>query len=605
MADSSDYSTFDSDSDYQSDSPGRFPNIIDCKHMELDEYPDCGLIFVGTEDAPSLVSMAITKQPYSTIGFFYKTRVSGRLAINVIMVDIYRFTLPSWTGKGSTLQDLIENPLVNRVAIKGLRPIMDEDDYVDRDATNILHSKFRQAMGLILQNGTETSLTEVISQLFGYEVDHPTKGVTAIEMINRVIALIGEESKVPQDGSLSAAAIRSLDAPDILGNDIESKGKMMQILAANFNQQEVDNPSVANKLMQSYIVENDLFDDLIEIPLPPRDCCVKLERQQVSIMLQSDYMAAIVSQFVKMLVNDQGFYRTVLAGFNQTRMVTIKREDEYRKSLLDLADDGENLARLLIKWIYRGEIDYIKLLSLVSKFDDTRDSIAQKHNCVMGDRMKLPIINKSKLLLLRKNRKPTRIPDRMNCQATDGEGRKHDGPEDEGHKDEEHKDEGYEDEGYEGDAKRAEDREWAEDRDGSRDDKRYLVGAHLALRDQFQKILDIMNCEERDPIVDLNDMLKNMNDIGSALGIEAPPLELLPGEYSCRAILNITNVSPCCVPLVLKCGKHITLPLANADLSGFDRDVLEEILETLDLTASTDYRFSKLRGQITFRLAHM
>jgi hypothetical protein len=551
-SDSYDYRNSDTGSERSNwESDSSTPDYHSKRDINLEELPDCGLIFVGTEDAPSLVSMAITKQPYSTIGFFYQTRFSGRIDVKVIMVDIYRFTIPSWTGKGSSLRDLIENSLVNRIAIKGLRPVIMEDEKIDDEATSTLNSRFRQAMGLILQNGTETSLTEVISQLFGYEIDNPTKGVTAVEMINRVISILGEDSKVPQDGSLSAEAIRSLEGPDVLGGDIESKGKMMQILASNFNQQEVCNPSVANKLMQSYIVENDLFDDLINIPLPNRDLCIKREMQQVSIMLQSDYMAAIVSQFVKMLVNDQGFYQTVVAGFNQTRLVSLKREDEFRKSVLDLADDGEKLARLLIKWIDQGEIHYVKLLSLVSKFDDTRDAISEKHDLVIGERLKLPIINKSKLLLLRKNRK-------SHCPDT-------------------------------------------RDR---REDKRYLVGAYMALRDQFQSILNMIDNEDRDPIVDINDMMSNVNDIGSALGVEVPPLKLISGEYSCRAILNVSNVSPCCVPLVLRCGKHITLPLANADLTGFDQDALEEILETLDMTASTDSRFNHLREQITFKLAH-
>lgn len=512
--------------------------------LDLHDLPDCGLIFISTDDSTALVVKAITKQNFSTIGFFYKTNVSGSVEVKVILVDVYRFTVSNWLGQGASLRDILENNLVNNVAIKGLRPIFDDSGEIDERATQNLYSEFRQAIALVIRNGTETSLREIICQVFGYQVDSPTTGVTPVEMVNRVIASIGKEHQIPQDSSFSAEAIESLKGPAILGNDVASKGKMMQILAANFNQQEIDDPSVANKLIQSYIVENDLFDDLRNLPLPPRDPNKVRQEQEATAILQSDYMAAAVSQFVKMLIHDQGFYQTVVAGFNETRMLDRKKEVNFRHSILDLADDSKELAKLLLRWIHKGEADYCELLSLISKLDDTRECIADRHNIYLSERTKLPIIDRSKMLLLRK--------DHHRCH-----------------------------------------------------DSRYLVGAFLALRDQVNETLSEIqhSSDYDDPVININQMVKNINDMGEALGLSVKQLCPIPGEYSQKAIINITGSKEHHLPLKLKCGKSISLPLHGANLDHFDRQTLLEILEVLDVTASADYRFDPLRRQITYHLA--
>jgi hypothetical protein len=530
------------DSGYSSRSSSRSGEYGD--EFDYEDLPNCGLIFIATEDAPSLVTSAITKQPFSTIGFFYKTSMSGKLEVNIVLVDVYRFTIPDWLGNGASLRDLINNDLVSKISIKGLSAIRDEDGEIDENATECLCTEFRQAIAQVVGNGTETSLTEIICQLFGHKIDKPTSGVTPVEMVNRVIATIGKSDAIKPDGSLSASAMRALEGPDVLGSDISSKGRMMQILAANFNQQEVNDPSVANKLMQSYIVENDLFDDLIDIPLPERDPHKLRERQEVTLMLQSNYMERAVEQFVQMLVTDQGFYETVVSGFNQTRMISQSKETDYRKSILALADDSEELGRLLVKWINSGEVQYTKLLSLLSKVDDTKDMISYRHDICIGDRIKLPLVDSSKLLLLRKDV-------------------------------------------------------------DTRHDSRYLVGAYMALRGQFNDILRDINTGAggRDPVIDINAMVKNMNDMAIAMGICTHPLVPIEGECSYRAIINVTSVPPTRVPLVLKSGECVSLPLFNADLAQFDRCTLEEILETLDTHSTADYRFNTLRRDITARLA--
>lgn len=513
-------------------------------YLDLEDLPDCGLIFISTEDPVALVAKAITKQNFSTIGFFYKTNVSGHVEIKVILVDVYKFIVSDWLGQGASLHDVLHNPLVNNVAIKGLRPILFNDE-IDHTATHALYSEFRQAIAMVIRNGTESSLRETICQLFGYQIDCPSTGVTPVEMVNRVISSIGRDHQIPQDGSFSAEAIDSLRTLDILGNDVASKGRMMQILAANFNQQEIDDPSVANKLIQSYIVENNLFDDLFSLPLPKRDPNKVRREQEATAILQSDYITAAVSQFVKMIIHDQGFYQTVVAGFNETRTLNLKRETDFRRSILDLADDSKELTELIVDWIQTGDIDYCTLLSLISKLNDTRDCVACRHNLHISDKSKLPLIDHSKLLLLRK---------------------------------------------------------------GESCDSQHLVGSFLALRKQVNQLTKQMKCDLKhdmrgDPMLNINQLVKQVNEMSRNLGLQVRPLESLSGEYSQNAVINVTDTDSHHIPVHLKSGDIISLPLYGAKLKQFDRQTLLEILECIDSEASNDRRFDPLRRQITSHLS--
>ena len=362
-------------------------------------------------------------------------------------------------------------------------------------------------------------------------------------MVNWVISKIGQSNKVPQDGSLSAETIKLLDSSSVLGADIESKSKMMQILAANFNQQEICNPSLANKLMQSYIVENELFDDMVQIPVPARNPDKLREQREITARLQSDYMAAVLGQFVKMVINDSDFYQTVIEGFNQTRAVNKEKGEMMEQSIFDLADNLEELIKLIISWINNNETDYTKLMCLLSKIDDEKEEISKRHDLTLSPRVRLPIINSSKLLLLRKD-----------CDYYN--------------------------------------------------DRRHMVGAHIALHNNLSQVIRQIKCEET-PILQINQISRHLNEISKALGLCIAPLPILEENYSTSAIINITTEAKPCLPLILKSGKKVTLPLHNPDLSSLNKGILCEILEVLDTTSADDHRFNNLRRLITDRLALM
>lgn len=511
--------------------------------MEINpsDFPDSGIIFVRSEDVLSLVCISITKQPYSTIGFFYKTSVSGMERINVILVDVHRFIQPTWLEREASIEDIIKNPLVSSIGIKGLNPVLDKNGKIDRTETQKLHSTFRQAIGNVIGHGTEKSYEETISQLFGYKVKYPTKGVTAVEMVNRVIMAMGKWNDVPQDGSLSAEALKLLRAPTLLGCGIESKTKMIQILTANFNQQEVCDPTVANKLIQSYIVDNGVFDEMMRIGLPDRDLNQVRMAQEATYILNSDYMSRSVATFTKMLIHDQGFYESILAGFNQSRLIDFDGEDSHKQDLSDLSSDSDSLVDIVTSWIGSGEISYSRIISCLARIDQTKQHISEKYSISLDRKRRYPVIDKSKLLLIKKDdHQPT--------------------------------------------------------------DSKLMIGAFMSLREEIKNLANQVGSSST-PILSINDLIRPLNDIGNNLGLSVPNLELVGGDYTAPVTVLVKSNRSEGVPLTLRSGTKIILTLVNPNLEGLSRQDLIEVLESLDNLASNDHRFDNLRSIITSKLS--
>ncbi len=516
------------------------PNL----EMKVDpsDFPDSGIIFVRSEDVLSLVCISITKQPYSTIGFFYKTSVSGEEKINVILVDVHRFIQPTWLDQGASIEDIIRNPLVSSIGIKGLNPALDENGKIDEKETQKLHSTFRQAIGNVIGHGTGKSYEETISQLFGYKVKHPSKGVTAVEMVNRVIMAMGKWNDVPQDGSLSAEALNLLKAPTLLGYGIESKTKMIQILTSNFNQQEICDPTVANKLIQSYIVDNGVFGEMMRIGLPDRDPHRVRRAQEATYILNSDYMAKSVATFTKMLIHDQGFYESILVGFNQSRLIDSDGKGNYKQDLLDLSSDSDNLVEMVTSWIGSGEISYSKVISCLAGMDQTKQRISEKCSVHLNCKKHYPVIDRSKLILIKKD----------NYQSQD----------------------------------------------------KLMIGAFLALREEIKNLSGQIGSSST-PILSINDLIRPLNDIANSLGLSVPDLKLVGGDYTAPVTVLVKSNRPEGVPLTLKSGTKIILTLVNPNLEGLTKVDLIDILESLDNMASNDHRFDNLRSVVTSKLSYL
>ena len=559
------------------------------------DLPRAGLIFVRSEDIVSQVAISITKQPYSNIGFFYKKTIRGQTKIGLVILDVNRFSTPEWLHEGDTLEELISNPLVSSIALKGLSPLRNKQGQIDEQETEKLHTKFRAAIAKVTARGHKQSSHETIAQLFGYEVKHPSKGVTAVEMVNRVIVEMGKSELIPQNGSLDAETLRLLEPPEHLSIDARGKIQMIQVLTSKFNQQEIDRPGVAEKLMQSYIIDNGLFDDLIEIELPERNLHNLRRAQRASEALNRSYLARLADTFISMSIEDQGFYETVARGVNQTRSVEVGETEAMKRNMVRLARDSEQLSQLVSDWLQSGEMPYERLLKSITGANQRRNKISRYQQLPLPPPVKLPHLERTKLLLVTKNQEKS---DRD--KNVSGKKELDSSQVNVGGKDEPKCRAAAEAGNCRAAAEAGKCRAEEKAQEGQRKPTEQLLGSCLFLRKRMARISEQVEKGEL-AIIELNSLLRAINQMSHSLGLEVEQLPELSGQHSVNALIDVTSSDSDTLSLTIK-SRRVVLTTDNPHFDGLDLETLHEILITIDGMASANQRFDHLRKSLVQRI---
>jgi hypothetical protein len=306
-----------------------------------------GLVFVKSDDPVSRLTIAITKQDFSSIGFYYTTTTGGRKRTNVILMESFGLLAPKWSHDGYTMEDLLNNALVTRVAIKPLKAPGDRSDLSACSAKR-LEANFRAAIAKVLSEGPEISIRESLQQLFGQRIDNPTKSVTNVELVNRVVMMVGQWDSVPQDVSISTDAVESLgQTVHNIEPNTDGKMRVLQLMVFPLMPNEVSNPGVANKTLASYVVPNRLFGDLVDLPIPARNPILVEHVKRDAIAQSRPYLTKVICAFVDMLLTDQEFFAAVVGGIHRRQAIVNDDEDLNSNLLRDLAEAHSQIADLV------------------------------------------------------------------------------------------------------------------------------------------------------------------------------------------------------------------------------------------------------------------
>jgi hypothetical protein len=92
---------------------------------------DMGLIFVRNTDIINKIILKLHNFKFTSIGFYYKTTISGVPKIHVLLIDIFGIRSSQYSIQ--TLDDLIESPSTDAIAYKCLK-------------IPHLHNKFRSSI---------------------------------------------------------------------------------------------------------------------------------------------------------------------------------------------------------------------------------------------------------------------------------------------------------------------------------------------------------------------------------------------------------------------------------------------------------------------------
>lgn len=337
-----------------------------CNKIDPTKIKGVGLVFVRKEDPVNLFVLSVTKQLYSLIGFYYKTKVSGQKKVHVILSDICGIISSKWMNP-FTIEDLIHDPLVTQLSIRKLSPILDEDGYVDKKATKSRNGNFKAAIADITSHGPETSTEEWIKQIFGFEICQPSRGSTTVELVNRVIMRTDNWDKIEQNGSVSMEGIVKNQTPDIIPKNSVGKGYIFAKMGSDMKQIKVNQPGVGNKLLQSYLVDNGIFDPIRHIKLPSHTQLQKTLRREQSISEHKQFLIEAVSTFVRLLMNNTRFFDTVVDGINSNSMMVNKFDDKFKISMFNVVQSSHNVVGSIINMIECGRFNFGDLRKIIEE----------------------------------------------------------------------------------------------------------------------------------------------------------------------------------------------------------------------------------------------
>lgn len=504
------------------------------RYIDKDQLTDAGIILVTSEDPLSRAIMSITKQEFSSIGFYYKSSVSGSNRVQIVIVDVFGVKTPEWIKSGDTLDDLIHNPLIAQIAVKGLRDVIDKSGKINVEKTKELHMLFRSSIAEVTSTCGEPSMREALSQIFGYRIEPAIHNNinTAVEMVNRVIQKMGKWDDVPQDNTI---IMNKYEPPEENKIDASAKVKLLEYFGSALHQYSVKNPGVSNKQIQSYIVPNKLFGDLYYVKLPERNSLIKELALSEAIKHHRPYLTQAISTFVEMLLLDNEFFTIVLKGINETRS---KQDNERLKTILKDVIDDHSVNKIL-DWISSGKINVPELKTLITETQNKYTHInsiisdSNSENLTTMDLPDLPDVNDEILLVTSTNE------------------------------------------------------------------------FNNALKDLYTSVSNaVQSVNKGDTIcIELNSLIDTTNTLLKLSQTKYTPLSKPCENTSYQSIVSTSGDTK--IPITLRSGEKVVIPLVNPSLEEYDREMLLEILEILDILPDSpeSHKYDRLRSCIAKELS--
>jgi len=500
------------------------------------QLSDAGIVFITSNDPISRIIISITKQEFSSIGFYYKTSSTGIPQIRIITVDIFGVRTPDWLIPGDTIYDLINNPLISQIAVKKLKPILFPDGSVDKEKTSQLHTNFRTALAQVMGMKNEMSMRDSIAQLFGYPLNTSMCGQTAIDMVNRVIYLIGRWNDVPPNDSISLESLDLLHPPDHDQLKFNSKVQLMGYLSSTLNSVPVTNPDSQYRQIQSYIVSNNLLDELLYLTLPVYSDVKKEKALSESIIFYRPYLTRAISTFIDMLLTDYEFFKIVIDGIARGKIKDdidysiLKNyiKDLYHSNYYSLSKIHDSLVKChipldLLHNLYQSFISNNQNLKLI--FPDDSSLSSPSFSSVSSD----------KIILLSDN------PTVFNSALT-------------------------------------------------------------YLHSQLQNALLSIDSGQM-LYFDLNSLISSVNSLTNMSNLNLSQLPLPNSETSYSAIVSTSKNNNENIPITLSSGNKMIIPLNNPDLSQLSREILFDILSSLESLPYLDHKYDVLRSKISSLLS--
>jgi len=509
------------------------PNVI--KYQDISGV---GLFFARKEDPVNLFALQITKQLYSLIGFYYESKVTGKKRIHIILSDICGIVSSQWMNT-FTIENLIHDPLITKLSIRKLSPILNEDGLIDEELTQKRDADFKAAIAEVTSQGPVNSTEDWIKQIIGYEISQPGRGSTTVELVNKVIMRTGNWEKIKLAARIAPGSMEGIiknKLPKVVPKNSAGKNYIFSRLASDLKQIQTYQPNVSNLLMQSYLVENGIFEPIQHLQLPKHTAIEISLRREQSIAESKNFLADAVSTFVRLLLENKKFFDTVVDAINANTNFKQKQKDtKFKASFINLAHSSNRLVGIIVSMIEKGRFSFELLKHEIDKYnlklEQTTGSIGIKSN--LFPRMDSKNVDR---IIIMKNKT------------------------------------------------------------GNSKFDLDLKTIHHNLQRSTNNIKN-----EETAILNINEMIQAVNSIIECSNSNLKPLKEITTKKSYGAVL--TTQKGRSIPIQFTDGSQMILPTVGYDLKPYDCEHLKELLQALDIMTDGSDDFDQLRSDIARKYA--
>lgn len=256
-----------------------------------------GILLALSDDPLSRITISITKQEFSSIGYYYSY---GNI-VKVFLRDPFGLPLYEYTD----LNSLRNSPLLRRLALRPIKPELEKSFR--------LSLAKRDPIGL-------REIKEGIYQLFGFP--STSSSLSSLGLLSNILSRMGKSLSPSNVNTLYGSGYEDCISSPTDKGGIEGTIQVLSYFAAYFNQNTSPEVTTDGKKLpcqiQSYILDKEIFGPLQELQCTA-DPSQRKEGMKKAFLLQRPRLEEGMKVFLSML-QDPGFLFLVSRGsYNQSQ----------------------------------------------------------------------------------------------------------------------------------------------------------------------------------------------------------------------------------------------------------------------------------------------
>jgi len=307
------------------------------RRLSPSEIGDYGLLFYSCSDPVSRIVMAITKQEFSDLAFYYRHHGN----VNVIVVTPFEDT---WF-KRVYIDTILRDPKTMSVAVKRL----------DKE-----HEALSLALFQLLNiKGNKTDTTKDFLRFLVGAPCHSSVPCCGVELVNRTMALMGKTLHFSDNNTISTKTLDDLDKP--FDND---RGKLLAYLCSTLTQ------AVGPRQMQSYIAPDGLFGPLTYL---------RVDNNKNEHTGESDTDFRTINQLLTLfldMLRDDEFYSAVCRGVTEGKKHSSALTRILTTALAEMSDSRVESLQYIINCLASGDIHVSHIRTLVEDANQDADRVS-------------------------------------------------------------------------------------------------------------------------------------------------------------------------------------------------------------------------------------